>query len=390
MPMPAAASTAPDVPAAVSPRRRSKKVAVTFFRDLVGSLRNSVVAITRSGEVVHLNDDARRTLGLRPDDDLVGRHYTDALASAPDIVRVFDAAFDLNHLPNRAELRVKATSKVIGYTVCLVRTPEGRVSGAALLFKDLTRVEQLEERERLRDRLAALGEMAAAIAHEVKNPLAGIEVMAGLLKRRVPDSPEAQELLGDIINEAKMANAIVLEVLEFVRPIRLEVERVSIASTVDNAVHMAESLAPRGATAVVLDLPAALPAIDGDAHQLCQLFTNLLTNAFEALDGDGQIVVSARHVPRADDAFAPEGSLVVEVADDGPGVPLDVRDRIFSPFFTTKARGSGLGLAIVKKIVDAHDGRLDLESRPEGGTVFRVMLPVAVDREVVGPYAITA
>src|SRR5205085_11642712 len=122
------------------------------------------------------------------------------------------------------------SNKVIGYTLAFVRNDAGEVIGASMFFKDLTRVEQLEERERLRDRLAALGEMAAAIAHEVKNPLAGIEVMAGLLRRKIPDIPDAQAVLKDIIAEAKMANAIVQEVLEFVRPIRLQVEHTSIAN----------------------------------------------------------------------------------------------------------------------------------------------------------------
>ena len=148
------------------------------------------------------------------------------LAKHPDMVRVLHSAFELSHLPNRAELRLKTTGKVIGYTLSHVRDERGRSTGVALFFKDLTKVEQLEERERLRDRLVALGEMAAAIAHEVKNPLAGIEVMAGLLKRQdaVADSPDAQSLLNDIIGEAKMANQIVHEALEFVRPIRLQVE----------------------------------------------------------------------------------------------------------------------------------------------------------------------
>ena len=118
--------------------------------------------------------------------------------------------------------------------------------GATLFFKDLTRVEQLEERERLRDRLAALGEMAAAIAHEVKNPLAGIEVMAGILKRQLPDSQDAQSILGDIIKEAKMANAIVLEVLEFVRPIRLQVEHMSLARRHPRRDRAGRQHAPRG------------------------------------------------------------------------------------------------------------------------------------------------
>ena len=109
-----------------------------------------------------------------------------------------------------------------------------------MFFKDLTQVEQLEERERLRDRLASLGEMAAGIAHELKNPLAGIEVMAGLLRRQVPDSTDAQSLLADIISEAKLANAIVVEMLEFVRPIRLQVERTDLADVLQQAVTLAE------------------------------------------------------------------------------------------------------------------------------------------------------
>ena len=117
---------------------------------------------------------------------------------------------------------------MIGYTLSLVRDDDDRTIGAVMFFKDLTQVEQLEERERLRDRLASLGEMAAGIAHELKNPLAGIEVMAGLLRRQVPDSPDAQSLLADIISEAKLANAIVVEMLEFVRPIRLQVERTDL------------------------------------------------------------------------------------------------------------------------------------------------------------------
>ena len=134
------------------------------------------------------------------------------------MIRVLASAFELSHLPNRAELRLRDLDRVIGYTLSQVRNDEDDVIGAVMYFKDLTRVEQLEERERLRDRLASLGEMAAGIAHELKNPLAGIEVMAGLLRRQVPDSKVAQALLADLLSEAKLANAIVVEMLEFVRP----------------------------------------------------------------------------------------------------------------------------------------------------------------------------
>src|SRR4029079_12757140 len=122
--------------------------------------------------------------------------------------------------------------------------------GAPLFFKDLTYVEQMEERERLRDRLAAVGEMAAVMAHEIKNPLAGIEVLAGLLRRKVPDNPEAQGLVKDIISEAKMANAIVQEVLAFVRPVRLQVDHPSLAEAISTTIALAAAKARGGSLLV--------------------------------------------------------------------------------------------------------------------------------------------
>jgi two-component system nitrogen regulation sensor histidine kinase GlnL len=225
--------------------------------------------------------------------------------------------------------------------------------------------------------------MAAGIAHELKNPLAGIEVMAGLLRRQVSESPDALSLLADIISEAKLANAIVVEMLEFVRPLRLQVERTEVASVLHQARTLAESKVARGETSVRVDVAVELPPIDGDEHQLCQVFTNLLTNAFEALEGRGHVDVKASiESLEQDPAFASEPQppslvLVVDVSDNGPGIPTDLNDKIFDPFFTTKVQGSGLGLPIVRKIVDAHDGRIDLNSTPGGGTRFRVTLPVS-------------
>jgi signal transduction histidine kinase len=286
-------------------------------------------------------------------------------------------------LPNRAELRLKSTDKVIGYTLSLVRNDDGEVVGAALFFKDLTHVEQMEERERLRDRLAAVGEMATTMAHEIKNPLAGIEVMAGLLRRRVPESAEVQSLVADIIGEAKMANAIVQEVLDFVRPVRLQLDRTTLGEALQNAVTMADGKATRGDIVVDVHVPESLPQIQGDQHQLTQVFANLLINAYEALQGRGTVTLSVRLVNTADEgALLPDGvvavpTVLVDVADSGPGVPAEVADKMFNPFFTTKPQGSGLGLAIVRKIVDAHEGRIDVTSVPGRGTTFRVTLPLA-------------
>jgi signal transduction histidine kinase len=365
------------------PQRRVQPVADRFFRQLFQSMRNGVLAVTHDGRLAVMNEVAFRILDLEPRRDAVGQPYEEVLRDRPDVVRILASAFELAHLPNRAELRLQPSDKVIGYTLSHIHDDGGQVLGAALFFKDLTLVEQQEERERLRDRLAALGEMAATIAHEVKNPLAGIEVMAGLLRRRLVDSEEGQTLVNDIIDEAKKANAIVQEVLDFVRPLHLQVERTSIAQVLHDAVTMAERKVSRRDVAVTLNVQEQLPLLQGDHQQLCQLFGNLVTNAFEALGGAGTISLTASLTRQEGEPSTPGGppSLVdmlsVEVADDGPGIPPETAERIFNPFFTTKPQGSGLGLAIVRKVVDAHDGHIDVSSTPGHGTRFRILLPLS-------------
>jgi len=369
------------VPAMGAARPETADVSTdAFFRHIVSGMRNGVLAITRDCRVALINDEAYRVFGIPETADAVGQHVSTLLKDHPDVVRVLAGAFDLHHLPNRVEMRLKPSNKVIGYTLAFVRDDDGTVIGASMFFKDLTRVEQLEERERLRDRLAAVGEMAAVIAHEVKNPLAGIEVMAGLLRRKMPDAPDAQVVLSDIINEAKMANAIVQEVLDFVRPIRLQVEHTAVADAVQGAIQLADTKARRGTVAVNVTLSDGLPQIKADQHQLTQVFTNLLMNAYEAMGGKGHVTISAERV-RLEDGSDGRDAVLVQFTDDGPGIPQDVAEKVFDPFFTTKAQGSGLGLAIVRKIVDAHDGRIDLRTSPGQGTTIRVTLPVTGGNE---------
>jgi len=374
------------------PKRAAKPSQLTdvFFRHMVGNMRNGVLAIARDGAVVLVNDEACRLFDLPPGQTLVGQPFGEVLNKHPDIVRVLGGAFEMAALPNRAELRLKSTDTVIGYTLSLVRDEAGTTVGAALFFKDLTHVEQIEERERLRDRLAAVGEMAAVMAHEIKNPLAAIEVVAGLLRRKAPQDDDVQALVKDIISEAKMANAIVQEVLAFVRPVRLQVDRTSLADALASALALADGKATRGSILIDTVVPPQLPLLGADQYQLTQVFANLLINAYEALEGRGHIAIAATvATTAAQGALLPDGqqpveTVVVDVSDDGPGMTPEVADKIFNPFFTTKAQGSGLGLAIVRKIVDAHEGRIDMTTSDGRGTRFRVTLPVAPHKH--GPH----
>jgi signal transduction histidine kinase len=349
-----------------------------FFRHLVFNLRTGVLAITRQDRVAAINDIAYRVLGLAPRRTDIGRPFTEVLHDCPEVCRILQQAFETDDLPNRAEMRLRKSGRAVGYTLSRIQDDDGRLVGATLFIKDLTRVEQMEERGRLRDRLAALGEMAAAIAHEVKNPLASIEVLAGVLKRQLSRQPEALETLDDIIKEAKMANAIVVEVLEFVRPIQLQVERVALDDVLKDSITLAEGQKRRGAVTIKTELDPAVRDLLADPHQLRQLFSNLLANAFEALGGEGHVDLRSALVPD-DESSGPDEpapQVRIEVRDNGPGISHEDLERIFSPFFTTKPQGTGLGLAIVRKVVDAHDGRIDAVSAPGRGASFKVTLPL--------------
>jgi signal transduction histidine kinase len=350
-----------------------------FYKHFVTGMRNGVLAITREGTLALINDVACEVLGLPDGQSQLGRPIGEAFRDYPEILFVLADVFERDHLQNRAEMRLKPSGKVIGYTLSHITDDQGALLGASMFFKDLTRVEQLNERERLRDRLVAIGELAAVFAHEVKNPLAGIEVMAGHLRRKVGEAPELQSVLTDIIGEAKMANAIVQEVLDFVRPIRLQVEPTLLCDAVQAAVQHADAKGRRGNIVVETRVPQTLPHLRADKHQLTQVLTNLMVNAYEALDGKGHVTVTASET-RLQDGLGGRDAILVEVADDGPGIPADVREKVFEVFFTTKAKGSGLGLAIVKRIVDAHDGRLDLQTSSDG-TRVRVTLPLAGTEE---------
>jgi signal transduction histidine kinase len=344
---------------------------------------SAVIVIRRDGTLAVINDEAYRIFSLTPQARDVGRPFAEALQARPELTRVLSAAFEApTGLPNRAELRLTDPDRLIGLTLSQVRDDDGGVIGAVLIFKDLTHVEHLRTQAHLRDRLASLGEMAASIAHELKNPLAAIAVAAGLLKRLVP-TQDAHAIVADIVSEVRSATAIVDQMLDYVRPLRLRIERADVLEVLSRAKVHAESAGLEGQRTIHMRVSPDLPLVAGDADQLCQVFGNLLTNAREAVGEHGRIDVSAEVliVEQAPALFGDPvtrtPTVIIDVIDDGPGVPPDFMERIFDPFFTTKVQGTGIGLAIVRKIVHAHNGRIDPTRLPGGGMRFRVMLPAA-------------
>jgi len=243
--------------------------------------------------------------------------------------------------------------------------------------------------------------MAAGLAHEIRNPLASMEVLAGLLRRRLEGRPEEQALVGELVGELRALASTVNASLEFVRPLAPARTTVDAVELVEESLALARSrVAFEGA--IERDYAEALPFLLADAEQLRAVVTNLLVNALEAMRGDAgseapdgghrlRIELRAESEERATWAVGPTGEgtdaplarpareLVIAVSDSGPGVPAELRERIFYPFFTTKQRGSGIGLAHAQKVMASHGGAIDLESREGEGATFRLRLPLGVE-----------
>lgn len=232
---------------------------------------------------------------------------------------------------------------------------------------------QIEHKNRelaRREQLAALGEMAAGVAHEIRNPLAGIQLCASMLEQDLADQQEPRKLAGQIAQGVRMLDAIVHDILTFAGPGELRLEDVALGQVVA-ASRQSLALSPGcGGTPIDVDAGVDRFVVRGDARLLERALVNLLVNAMDAAGPDGAVRVFA--------AAGENDDCVLSVADNGPGIARELADRIFNPFFTTKDNGTGLGLAIVHRIIDAHGGCIRALPGHGGGTEFQVALPLAV------------
>ena len=248
-----------------------------------------------------------------------------------------------------------------------VSTSDGAVLGALCNLRDVTELRRLEKQLHSRERLAALGEMAASVAHEIRNPLGTIEGFARLLRRDLASMPGPLRLAERIVEGAQNLNYVISNLLTYARPMRLQIADVDVARLFELCREtLCDRAARAGAELEILEPPADL-RVRGDGRQLAQVLLNLGINAIEACPpNQGRVRV---------EAHAGRRSVRLRVRDNGCGMDEATVEKVFDPFFTTKEGGTGLGLSLTKKIVDAHGGEMAIESKPEMGSAVTVTLP---------------
>ena len=340
--------------------------------DIVRSIASGLISANDDGLILAINPAARDILKDRAG-SLLGQPLSNVLPRY--------AEESLNGPPKRADgvgRRADGTEFPIGYTLSTLLDADGNPSGLLLSFQDLTEIKTLRDQAERARQLAVLGQLATGLAHEIRNPLSSISGSVEMVREGNALSPEDARLLGIVISEVERLNSLVTTMLQVGRPTQIETVRVDLRSIASEVVAVARGEASASNGLRIDEIAPAEPVIAKiDPDRMRQVVWNLVKNAVQASAYRGSVEVRTG----TDGAGRP----FLEVADEGPGIDADHRERLFDMFYSGRSHGVGLGLALVKQIVDQHQGQIEVLDRVGAGTCFRVTLPP--DQESVRPIA---
>jgi two-component system sensor histidine kinase HydH len=346
--------------------RRTLRSMTSYVGHVVEHMPDGLVSVNAEGEVLRINGRARTLLHLPQ--DAVGQ---DVDQLDPRLGTVFrEAAAGKRVLEREISWTVSEDSTLpLAVSASRVTGKDGEDLGVVILLRDLQEVKALRAQVQRSERLAALGQLAAGVAHEIRNPLSSIRGFAQFFQKRLPAESEERGYAEVMVHEVDRLNRVINNLLDFAGPKEPVLREIHPRALVEHAVALlAREAETRG---IRIDLQGETPAVSMDPDQMTQAVLNLLLNAMEAMTEGGTIRVTIE-TDRAGRGW------VLAVEDSGPGIPTADLEQLFNPFFTTKKRGTGLGLAIVHRIVENHGGTIEVESRPGGGSRFVLRFPETV------------
>ncbi len=347
-----------------------------FNEDIIQNMTNGLIAIDHSQRITAFNPAACRMLGYQTG-QVLNQFLPEVMPGNKELVQAFQTTLVTDRASVHQEITVchcdgAPLPVAISTAPLMPRDGASGPVGVVAVLEDLSEIKALEAERRRLDRLAALGEMAAVVAHEIRNPVAGIAAGVEYFTRNMtPGSPEF-EGAAMIQGEIERVNRIVEDILFVARPLQLNLAPENLLAVVESVAQRCQALFKAGRTDTAIHCPADLPLLSLDRQRLEQVLTNLFTNAVQAMPGGGRLTIDINAV----DQNRQGRKVVMAVTDTGPGIPPDVQRRIFEPFFTTKTKGTGLGLAVARRIIEEHGGAIRVESEAGRGTSFFVELPV--------------
>ncbi len=359
-----------------------------YTDNILASLTSGIVTVDLDGRVVTFNPAAEMLMGFFAG-EVVNRYCTEVFAHTPEVGELLMQTLSRGTAIGEVSLMLRRRNGALApveVTMAPLKGGEGKDLGVVGVFRDVTVVRELEQQLQRSDRLAALGTMAAGLAHEIKNPLTSLLTFSRHLERKL-DDPEFRAKFHRVVpREIERINEITERLLELSRPSRLTFSPVRPASLVDRAVELYTGALESREIEVVREYARDAPTISADPDALYRALVNLIANALESMERGGRLTlrVSASESPITVVAAWRRGEMVkIEIEDTGTGITPEDADRVFTPFFSTKDRGTGLGLAITHKIVEDHGGTITLSSPPERGTLVILLLPVTSARHAM-------
>jgi PAS domain S-box-containing protein len=352
---------------------------------LLASLPDAVIGV-RPDLTVFLWNSAAEALTGRSATRALERLLPECLGSEARLIRHLSETVRLAEGRAEPESEITTTEgRAIPVSVLTapIHGPSGGLRGAVAVLRDLSRIRALEAEVRRGERLAALGQMALALAHEIRNPIGAIRGVAQLLGDELGGAGPFREHVTVMLAEIDRVNRVMEALLDLGRPLTFTFGFVNLHELLDRVSLLAAPAARAHEVQLLRRYDPSLPALWADADRLIQVFQNLVQNGIEALPGGGRLMLTTRLAldtvfgGRVDVGAGPRPLVEVQVADDGEGIPAELLDRLFDPFVTTKPRGLGLGLALAYRIVEEHHGSLRVSSTPGKGTVFSCYLPIA-------------
>lgn len=347
--------------------RRSLQDTSAVADQVVTSLPVGLIATDKNGKIAFFNSAAERITGL----DLSQARGKESNAVLPYHLCGLTECLDRGESISEKEMECEfAEGKVVPVSISASKiiNEEGRFVGQVLIIRDLGEIRRLQDEVRRKEKLAAIGGLAAGVAHEIRNPLSSIKGIASYYKSKFEEGSEDREMAGVMIEEVDRLSRVISELLEFARPTKLKPKPSDLNEILMHSVRLVQQEAAAKNVDIQLHLTPDIPDMNVDPDRLTQCFLNLYLNALQAMEKGGQLTVSS--AIREDDIFA------IDIKDNGRGISADDLSKIFDPYFTTKPKGTGLGLAIVHKIIEAHQGQIKVRSALGQGTVFSIALPL--------------
>ncbi len=362
---------------------QADQVRTTLWEKVLRHFKDAVVVLGRDSSIVLFNQAAEELTRL-PRARVLGKRCQDVFPESPVVAEMVERACRLRQSETRSGERLRARGRWLPVRITCVPLwdEDVEIDGTVLVIQDLSYQMALEEAARRNESLVRLGTLVAGLAHEVRNPLAGIKGAAQLLAQRAPDDTELAEYTEVISGEADRLSDLVEDMLQLGAPPKPQLAAVNVHRALRRALSTLDPELRENGLSVVCDLDPSLPETMADLGQLQQVLLNLLKNAIDALTGTGdprEITVVTKMETDYRIMRGPTGAqsyLRIEVNDTGPGMDADTSGRVFEPFFTTKDKGTGLGLAIAQRIVADHGGTLRVFPADGGGTSVRISLPI--------------